>query len=98
MRSRVAHFACLLLLLSSLAVSDVRAGSAEATRTPGGVFVRNLLMQVSDDADAEPGVYHDGYRFPANGTTQRPLKGSFAPENAPSQRTAKVHAVTGSGL
>ena len=98
MRSRAVHLACLLLLLSSLAVSDARASSVEPARTPGGVFVRNLLLQAAIEesepvtpgpASAEP---HD---FTVSVSSEhhvvRPVHDAVA-------QTAHVHAVTGSSL
>jgi hypothetical protein len=98
MRSRAAHFACLLLLLSSLAVSNARAGSVAPTRTPGGVFIHNLLLQAAVE-EYEP----------ATSDVERDLPQSFAdasqtshrmvlPVRAPIAQTAHVHAVTGNSL
>lgn len=47
MRFRCTHLACLLLLLSSLAVSDARAASVRPSPRPNDVFVRKLLLQAT---------------------------------------------------
>lgn len=98
MRSRAVHLACLLLLLSSLAVSDARASSVEPARTPGGVFVRNLLLQAAIEesepatpspASAEPQSF--AISVSSEHRVVRPVHDAVA-------QTAHVHAVTGSSL
>ena len=98
MRSRAVHLACLLLLLSSLAVSDARASSVEPTRTPGGVFVRNLLLQaaIGETEPVTPGpASADPLDFTVSVLSEhrvvRPVHDAVA-------QTAHVHAVTGSSL
>jgi hypothetical protein len=98
MRSRVSHLACLLLLLSSLAMSDARAGGATPSRTPGGVFVRNLLLKaVVDEAEPAVPVFEDRqiYNVPVAAHSVQKVVG---PASDPAARTAHVHAVTGSSL
>ena len=98
MRSRATHLACLLLLLSSLAVTSARAGGVEATRTPGGVFVRNLLLRAVVE-DAEPGVSEYGREesaVVADVAAPMPVETRWVA--VPVTPTAHVHAVTGSSL
>lgn len=98
MRPRVTHLACLLLLLSSLALSDVRAGGGESARTPGGVFVRNLLLQAKEDGEPEQASFEHGTTLTADAYA-RPLPLFPVHDgNRPSMQTARVHAVTGSSL
>jgi hypothetical protein len=98
MRSRAGHLACLLLLLSSLAVSDVRSGSAEPARTPGGVFVRNLLLQaaVEEHEPATSGfVAEETSVFTAAAGSAR---GAARSVSGAAEQSAHVHAVTGNSL
>ena len=98
MRSRAVHLACLLLLLSSLAVSDARASSVEPARTPGGVFVRNLLLQAAIE-ESEPLTPGPASQEPLSFTTAAPcVHGVTRPVNNAVVQTAHVHAVTGSSL
>jgi hypothetical protein len=98
MRSRAAHFACLLLLLSSLAVSNARAGSVAPTRTPGGTFIHNLLLQAVVD-EYEPTTPVAESDIPQNITDASQAVHRMAlPVRAPMVQTAHVHAVTGSSL
>ncbi len=98
MRSRTAHIVCLLLLLSSLAVSDARAGSVEATRTPGGVFVRNLLMQAAVEESELASVSFGNEAPLVFAVSSQPVRSVVMPMRAPIAQTAHVHAVTGSSL
>jgi hypothetical protein len=98
MRSRVSHLACLLLLLSSLAMSDARAGGATPSRTAGGLFVRNLLLKAAVD-EAEPATL----AFEDRQTQSSPVAPHSTQNVAglaldPAARTAHVHSVTGSSL
>jgi hypothetical protein len=98
MRSRVSQFACLLLLLSSLAVSSARAGVVEPSRTPGGVFVRNLLLRAVVE-DAEPGELAYGREDSAavaDVAASMPVAERWVA--VPVTAAAHVHAVTGSSL
>jgi hypothetical protein len=98
MRSRFTHLACLLLLLSSLAASDARANSVEPTRTPGGVFVRNLLLQAAIE-EAEPAAPSFGSR--ADSTVMvvyTPAPAIARAGIGAAAQTAHVHAVTGNSL
>jgi hypothetical protein len=98
MRSRAAHFACLLLLLSSLAVSNARAGSVAPTRTPGGVFIHNLLLQAAVE-EYEPATSVVESDFPQHcADTSQAVHRMVLPVRAPMSQTAHVHAVTGSSL
>jgi hypothetical protein len=98
MRSRVSHLACLLLLLSSLAVTSARASGVESTRTPGGVFVRNLLLRAVVE-DAEPGISEYGRDESAVvGDVAAPMPVETRWVAVPVTATAHVHAVTGSSL
>lgn len=98
MRSRAVHLACLLLLLSSLAVSDARASSVEPARTPGGVFVRNLLLQAAIE-EAEPATPGPAGEEPQSFTAAAPCEhGVVRPVNDAAVQTAHVHAVTGNSL
>jgi len=98
MRSRAVHFACLLLLLSSLAVSDARANSVEPARTPGGVFVRNLLLQAAIE-ESEPVTSGPASEAPQSFTAAAPCEHGFVrPVYDAVAQTAHVHAVTGNSL
>lgn len=98
MRSRAAHFACLLLLLSSLAVSNARAGSVAPTRTPGGTFIHNLLLQAAVD-EYEPATSGAEHAFPQSFMdAAQTVHRMVLPVRAPVAQTAHVHAVTGSSL
>ncbi len=98
MRSRTAHFVCLLLLLSSLAVSDARAGCVEPVRTPGGVFIHNLLLHAAVE---EPESATSGFGNEESLNSTVPSQPAYSPVTSvrgPAAQTAHVHAVTGSGL
>jgi hypothetical protein len=98
MRSRFTHLACLLLLLSSLAVSDARANSVEPARTPGGVFVRNLLLQAAIE-ESEPGAPGFGSETTSTFTVAcPPVTASARTGLSAAAQTAHVHAVTGNSL
>jgi hypothetical protein len=98
MRFRSTHLACLLLLLSSLAVSDARAGSVTSTRTPGGVFVRNLLLRAAVE-EAEPATSGFGREASQVFTdVATPMPRVMHAAVGPAAQTAHVHAVTGSSL
>jgi hypothetical protein len=98
MRSRAVHLACLLLLLSSLAVSDARASSVEPTRTPGGVFVRNLLLQAAIE-ESEPATPGPASEEPQSFTVATPCEQRVVrPLHDAVAQTAHLHAVTGSSL
>ncbi|MEZ2345623.1 hypothetical protein [Terriglobus sp. RCC_193] len=98
MRSRAVHLAFLLLLLSSLAVSDARASSVEPTRTPGGVFVRNLLLQAANE-ESEPVTPGPESEAAQSFTAAAPCEHAVVrPVNDAAVQTAHVHAVTGSSL
>lgn len=98
MRSRAAHFACLLLLLSSLAVSNARAGSVAPTRTPGATFIHNLLLQaVVDEYEPATPVEHRDILQNITDASQA-VHRMVLPVRAPVVQTAHVHAVTGSSL
>jgi hypothetical protein len=98
MRSRAAHFACLLLLLSSLAVTNARASGEAPSRTPGGVFVRNLLLRAVVE-EAEPGLTSFGREESAAFTVENaPVPSRTFRMSGPVAQAAHVHAVTGSSL
>ena len=97
MRFRASHLTCLLLLLSSLAVS-AHAGNVASRRTPGGVFVRNLLLQAAVD-EAEPARSNFAQQHWDAATVATPHLWDAAHKVAgPEAHTAHVHAVTGSSL
>ena len=98
MRSRASHLAVLLLLLSSLAVSDARAVNVERSRTPGGVFVRNLLLQAAVD-EPEPAACGFEHSAPFSiDPVQQVAHPDVRRVAGPVAHTAHVHAVTGSSL
>lgn len=98
MRFRAGHLACLLLLLSSLAVSSARAAEVAPARTPGGVFVRNLLLRaaVEETEAAACGYEREEFAVVANVAAPLPSRSYAVPR--PLTHTAHVHAVTGSSL
>ncbi len=98
MRSRTGHLACLLLLLSSLAISSARAAEVAPARTPGGVFVRNLLLRaaVEETEIAACGCGREESAAIANVTLPLPSLLRGMPQ--PLTHTVHVHSVTGSGL
>jgi len=98
MRSRTAHFVCLLLLLSSLAVSDARTGRVEPVRTPGGVFVHNLLLHaVVEESEPAALAFGDEERLSFIAHSQ-PIRSLVTSVRGPVEQTAHVHAVTGNSL
>jgi hypothetical protein len=97
MRLRASHLTCLLLLLSSLAVS-VHASNVAPTRTPGGVFVRNLLLQAAvEEAEPARSNFSDQNRHASAVPTPHLWNAAHAVAG-PVAHTAHVHAVTGSSL
>ena len=98
MRSRTAQFVCLLLLLSSLAVSDARAGNVQPVRTPGGVFIHNLLLHAAVD-ESEATTFDFGNDVPVSvGVPSQPVHSVVDGTREPAAQTAHVHAVTGNSL
>ncbi len=98
MRSRAAQFVLLLLLLSSLAGTDACAGGVERARTPGGVFVRNLLLQAAvEDSEPAASVFQskDSQVF---GRTARRVQSDVLTVRGAVAQAAHVHSVTGSSL
>jgi hypothetical protein len=98
MRFGFIHLACLLLLLSSLAVSDARAGSVTPSRAPGGVFERNMLLRVAVQ-EAEPARPYFGPEVSpvfAHVTMPMPPVMHWVP--GPVAHSSHLHAVTGSSL
>jgi hypothetical protein len=98
MRFRATHLTCLLLLLSSVAISAAHASSMAPVRTPGGVFVRNLLLQAAVDESELPtsGFGREEEHFftvaaPFVPGVSRPVAGAV-------EQSAHVHAVTGNSL
>ncbi|SEC46247.1 hypothetical protein [Terriglobus roseus] len=97
MRFRATHLTCLLLLLSSLAVS-VHASNVAPTRTPGGVFVRNLLLQAAvEESEPVRSDFSDKNRDASTVPTPHLWNAAHAVAG-PVAHTAHVHAVTGSSL
>ena len=98
MRSRFTQVAVLLLLLSSLAVSDARAVNVERSRTPGGVFVRNLLLQAAvEEAEPDACGFESGASVAVAPVSQEERR-DVRRVAGPVEQTAHVHAVTGSSL
>lgn len=98
MSFRPTHLACLLLLLSSFAVSDARTGSVTPSRTPSGVFARKLLLRaaVQETQTARPNL---GRELPTRFTAVTiPVQSVMHWVLGPAEHTAHVHAVTGSSL
>lgn len=98
MRSRAVQFVALLLLISSMAGADACAGSVEQSRTPGGVFVRNLLLQaaVEDSEPAATGLR--GGELRGIGLTLQPVQSDVHTVRGAAAHAAMMHFVTGSGL
>lgn len=92
------HLAFLLLLLSSFAVSDARAGSVTPSATPGSVFARKLLLRAAlqETQTARPKLRREiPHFFTAETMPALPVM-HWVP--GPVEHTAHVHAVTGSSL
>ena len=98
MRFRTGHIALLLLLLSSLAVIDARAGTLVPARTPGGVFVRNLLLRAAVE-ESDPVQSTLRHKRSADYGIADVEQAPGVPQAAgPGAWTAHVHAVTGNSL
>jgi hypothetical protein len=98
MRLRASHLTCLLLLLSSLAVS-AHASNVASTRTPGDVFIHNLLLQAGAVEEAEPAGpdFPNENRYAVTASTPHLWNVAYRVPG-PAAHTAHVHAVTGSSL
>ena len=98
MRFRSTHLACLILLLSSLAASDARACSVTQARTPGGVFVRNLLLRAAVE-ESEPARSEFGSGMsPVFAVSSTPMPRVTSHVQGPVAHAVLIHSVTGSSL